>query len=105
MNPRKPSKLMSLEEEVVLLSFLDKNINVFAWSTFDLIRVSRNIIEHKLQVNLAVKLSHPVVRPKLVVHHMYAQCQGYIPRVYDRYDSVDPWGIGIGPCYNKMAVG
>jgi outer membrane phospholipase A len=67
---------MSLEEEVVLLSFLDKNINVFAWSTFDLIRVSRNIIEHKLQVNLAVKLSHSVVRPKLVVHHMYAQCRG-----------------------------
>jgi hypothetical protein len=74
MNPRKPSKLMSLEEEVVLLSFLDKNINVFAWSTFDLIRVSRNIIEHKLQVNLAVKLSHPVVRPKLAAHHMHAQC-------------------------------
>jgi hypothetical protein len=30
---------------------LTKNSNVFAWSTCDLIGVSRDIIEHKLQVS------------------------------------------------------
>jgi hypothetical protein len=32
-------------------SFLDKNNDVFAWRTSDLMGVSRDIIEHKLQVN------------------------------------------------------
>jgi hypothetical protein len=40
---------------VDLLAFLDKNNNVFSWSTSDLIRASRDIIEHRLQVNLNVK--------------------------------------------------
>jgi hypothetical protein len=42
-------------EDTELLAFLDKNNDVFASSTSDLIGVSRDIIEHKLQVNLAVK--------------------------------------------------
>jgi hypothetical protein len=37
------------------LAFLNKNSDVFAGSTFDLVGVSRQIIEHKLQVNLSVK--------------------------------------------------
>jgi hypothetical protein len=40
-----------------LLSFLDINSDVFAWQTSDLIGVSRDIIEHKLQVN-------PTIRPR-----------------------------------------
>jgi hypothetical protein len=39
------------DEETELLSFLDKNNDVFAWRTSDLMGVSRDIIEHKLQVN------------------------------------------------------
>jgi hypothetical protein len=35
-------------EEAELLSFLDKNNDVFAWRTSDLTVVSRDIIEHKL---------------------------------------------------------
>jgi hypothetical protein len=46
---------MSLEEQAELLQFLNKNINVFAWSTSDLLGVSREVIEHKLQVNPNVK--------------------------------------------------
>jgi hypothetical protein len=42
---------ISPQEQVELLQFLDKNSDVFAWSTSDLIGVSREIIEHKLQVN------------------------------------------------------
>jgi hypothetical protein len=42
---------MSLEEQAKLMQFLDKNNNVFAWSTFDLVGVSREVTEHKLQVN------------------------------------------------------
>jgi hypothetical protein len=60
--PRVPDKVvmisqdLSLEEEIELLLFLDKNIDVFVWKTFDLIEVSRSIIEHKLQVNPSTKL-------------------------------------------------
>jgi 2C-methyl-D-erythritol 2,4-cyclodiphosphate synthase len=46
---------MSPEEQAKLLQFLDKNNDIFAWSTFDLVRVSREVIEHKLQVNPHVK--------------------------------------------------
>jgi hypothetical protein len=42
---------------VKLLSFLDKNNDVFSWSTFDLVGVSRDVIEHRLQVS-------PSTRPK-----------------------------------------
>jgi hypothetical protein len=50
------SQDLSPEEETELLSFLDKNNNVFAWKTSDLTGVSRSIIEHKLQVNPSTKL-------------------------------------------------
>jgi hypothetical protein len=43
------------EEQTKLLGFLDKNSDVFAWSTFDLLGVSRNIIEHRLQVSPSAK--------------------------------------------------
>jgi hypothetical protein len=46
---------LSPEEEVELLSFLDKDSDVFAWKTSDLTRVSRSIIEHRLQVNPSAK--------------------------------------------------
>jgi hypothetical protein len=39
---------LTADEETELLSFLDKNNDVFAWRTSDLMRVSRDIIEHKL---------------------------------------------------------
>jgi hypothetical protein len=45
----------SLEEQAELLAFLDKNNYIFAWSTFDLIGVSRDIIEHRLQGNTSLK--------------------------------------------------
>jgi hypothetical protein len=57
IDPRVPDRTvcigakMSPEEQVELLQFLDKNSDVFAWSTSDLIRVSREVIEHKLHVN------------------------------------------------------
>jgi hypothetical protein len=38
-----------------LLSFLDKNNDVFAWRTSNLTGVSSDIIEHKLQVNPSTK--------------------------------------------------
>jgi hypothetical protein len=61
LDPRVPDKViclstkMSPEEQVELLVFFDKNNDVFAWSTSDLIGVSRDIIEHILQVSLNVK--------------------------------------------------
>jgi hypothetical protein len=46
---------MSPQVHVELLQFLDKNSDVFAWSTSDLVGVSREVIEHKLQVNAHAK--------------------------------------------------
>jgi hypothetical protein len=42
------SQDLSTSEEAELLSFLDKNNDVFMWQTSDLIGVNRDIIEHKL---------------------------------------------------------
>jgi hypothetical protein len=45
----------SQQEQAVLLTFLDKNSDVFTWSTSNLVGVSRDIIEHQLQVNPSAK--------------------------------------------------
>jgi hypothetical protein len=49
-----------------LLSFLDKNTNVFARSTFNLVGVSRDVIENRLQVS-------PSLRPKKQKLHKMAE--------------------------------
>jgi hypothetical protein len=57
LEPRVPDRAAcfgtktSLEEHAHLLAFLDKNVDIFAWSTSDLMGVSRDIIKHILQVN------------------------------------------------------
>jgi hypothetical protein len=54
LDPRVPDRTvcigaeMSLEEQAKLMQFLEKNNDVFAWSTNNLIGVSREVIEHKL---------------------------------------------------------
>jgi hypothetical protein len=50
------STKMTPEEEAELLTFIDKNNDVFAWSISDLVGVSRYIIKHSLQVNRVAKL-------------------------------------------------
>jgi hypothetical protein len=61
LDPRVPDKMVMISqdlassEETELLSFLHKNSDVFTWKTSDLTGVSRDIIEHKLQVNPFVK--------------------------------------------------
>jgi hypothetical protein len=42
----------SQQEQAELLTFLDKNSDVFAWSISDLVGVNRDIIEHRLQVSM-----------------------------------------------------
>jgi hypothetical protein len=39
---------LSPSEEMELLSFLDKNSDIFAWQTSDLMGVIGSIIEHRL---------------------------------------------------------
>ncbi|KAJ1268003.1 hypothetical protein BS78_07G103300 [Paspalum vaginatum] len=46
---------LSETEELELKSFLESNKDEFAWSARDLCGIDRNIIEHTLNVNLAVK--------------------------------------------------
>jgi hypothetical protein len=63
LDPRVPDKAVTIsqdlttDEETEFLSFLDKNNNVSMWRTSDLTGVSRDIIEHMLQVN-------PSARPR-----------------------------------------
>jgi hypothetical protein len=45
----------SQQDQAELLAFLDKNNGDFTWSTSDLVGFSRDVIEHKLQVNPSVK--------------------------------------------------
>ena len=49
------SATLSEEEEKELLDFLNKNKDVFAWSASDLRRVSRDIVEHSLDIKPGVK--------------------------------------------------
>jgi len=49
------SAALEPEEERELLEFLNKNKDVFAWSASDLRGVSRDIIEHKLDIDPKIK--------------------------------------------------
>jgi hypothetical protein len=57
MDPRVPDKTVCIgteanqQDQAELLSFLDKNSNMFVWSTSDLVGVNRVVIEHRLQVS------------------------------------------------------
>jgi hypothetical protein len=52
LDQRVPDKMICIgteanqQDQTKLLSFLDKNSDVFAWSTSDLVGVSRDVIEH-----------------------------------------------------------
>jgi hypothetical protein len=80
LDPRVPDKTVcigtkaSQEEKTKLLSFLDKNNYVFAWSTFDLVGVSRDVIEHWLQVG-------PSARPKKQKLHKMAEEKEKVAKV------------------------
>jgi hypothetical protein len=53
------------QDQAEFLSFLDKNSDVFAWSTSNLVGVSRDVIEHRLPVN-------PNAKPKKQKLHTMA---------------------------------
>jgi hypothetical protein len=61
LDPRVPDRTicigveMSLEDQAKLLQFLDKNNDIFAWFTSNLIGVKNDVIEHKLQVSSSMK--------------------------------------------------
>jgi hypothetical protein len=61
LDPRMPDKTvmishdLSPSEETKLLSFQEKNSDVFTWKISDLTEVNRSIIEHRLQVNPSAK--------------------------------------------------
>jgi hypothetical protein len=56
---------MSPEEQAELLQFLNKNSDIFAWSTSNIIEVSREVIEHKLQINPNAKPKKQKLRKML----------------------------------------
>jgi hypothetical protein len=56
LDPRVPNRAMYIgteigqEEQAELLAFPDKNSDIFAWSTSNLVGVSKEVIEHKMHV-------------------------------------------------------
>jgi hypothetical protein len=54
LDPRVPDKTVCIrteankQEQSEILSFLDKNNDVFAWLTPDLVGISRDVVEHRL---------------------------------------------------------
>jgi hypothetical protein len=54
------------QDQAELLSFLDKNSDMLVWSTSDLVRVNRYVIEHQLQVS-------PNAKPKNQKLHKMAE--------------------------------
>ena len=55
------------EEEKELLEFLRKNQDIFAWSASDLRGVSRDIIEHRLDIVTSRKFVKIKSRAKLFI--------------------------------------
>jgi hypothetical protein len=83
------SQDLTSSEEEELLSLLDKNSDILAWRTSNLIGVSRDIIEHKLEVNpsarprkqrLCKMLDEKVVAAKVEVQRLLDA--GFIRKVY-----------------------
>jgi hypothetical protein len=59
------SQDLSTSKKVELHSFVEKNSDVFTWQTSDLTAVSRDIIEHKLQVNPSTRTRKQKLRKML----------------------------------------
>jgi hypothetical protein len=59
------SQDLSQEEETKLLSFLNKNNDIFAWQTSNLTGVNRSIIEQRLHANPSAKLRKQKLRKML----------------------------------------
>jgi hypothetical protein len=61
LDPKVPDKIVCIDtkanqqDQEELLSFLDKNNDMFAWSTSDLVGVSKDVIDHQLQVSSSAK--------------------------------------------------
>ena len=57
----KISSELNKEDQVQLINFLRKNMDIFAWSASDMPGLSPDVITHKLNVNLAC---HPIMQKK-----------------------------------------
>jgi hypothetical protein len=83
LDPRVPDRTVcigaeaSQQEQAELLAFINKNSDVFAWSTSDLVGVNRDIIEHRLQVSLTTRPKKQKLRKmsEMKVEAMKAEVQ------------------------------
>jgi hypothetical protein len=85
------------QEQAELLAFLDKNNDVFLWSTSDLAGVSRDIIEHHLQVSPSVKPKkqklHKISKEK--VEATKADVQRQLDTAFIREVAYPQWLVNI----------
>jgi len=75
------SATLSEEEERELLDFLNKNKDVFAWSASDLRGVSRDIVEHRLDIRSGVKPKKQ--KPRKMSDEKAAAVKAEIQRLLD----------------------
>ena len=59
------SSELNKEDQARLISFLRKNVDIFAWSASDMPGVNPDVITHKLTVNPAC---HSIIQKKEVFH-------------------------------------
>jgi len=75
------SATLSEEEERELIDFLNKNKDVFAWSASDLRGVSRDIVEHRLDIRPGVKPKKQ--KPRKMSDEKAAAVKAEIQRLLD----------------------
>jgi hypothetical protein len=90
-------------EETELLSFLDKNNDIFAWQTSDLMGVRRSIIKHRIQVNPSTKPKKQKLRK--MSDEMVAAAKSEVQRLLDvgfiREVQYPSWLVNVVMVKNK----
>jgi hypothetical protein len=88
---------MSPKEQAELLQFLDKNSDIFPRSTSNLIGVSREVIEHKLQVDPNAKPKKQKLRKMLEenVEARKAEVQCLLDTRFIREVRYQQWFVNI----------
>jgi hypothetical protein len=95
------------QEQVELLVFIDKNNNIFTWSTSDLVGVSRDIIEHRLHVNPSAKPKKWNLRkmPEENIEATKAEVQRLLDTGFIREVAYPLWLANVVIVKKKMASG
>jgi hypothetical protein len=113
LDPRVPDKTVCIgteanhQDQAELLSFLDKNSDMFAWSSSDLVGVNIDVIEHRLQFSPNTKPKqqklHKMVEEK--VQAAKAEVQRFLDPGFIREVTYLEWLSNVVMVKKKMESG